>query len=150
MDVGIHMLDAERLQHFGGVAMSGRREAAHGSRTLRMMRRVARCGTALTAADFYFTDDAAAEVHQSGRGQRQDRESGGGGVAANAADVLGSFDLGSVQLWQTVNKLFEPDGICMRRAIPAGVIVGAPQSEIGAEINDTVCQLGKAIDAVHG
>ena len=132
------------LQHFGGVAMAGRREAAHHAGALGMMRRICRCRAALAAADLDLADDAARRVDQSGSRQRPDRQRRGGGIAADAADVVRGLQLRAMQLRQSVDELLQPRRAGVRLAIPRVVVARIAQPEVGAQIDDAIGQRDEA------
>ena len=81
---------AQRLHNLGRVAMARGRKGAHGVAAVGVVRGRARRGAALGRAGLDLDDDAALAVDQVGAEERPDRQVGGGGVAAHAADVVGA------------------------------------------------------------
>jgi hypothetical protein len=95
------------------------------------------CIAAFAGADLDLADHAAASSASCGK-ERIDRQVGGGGVAADAADAARGAHLLAVQFRQAVDELLQPGRVGVRLAIPAHVIVGVAQAKVGAEVDDAL------------
>ncbi len=78
----------EGLHDFGRMAVTGRREATHGTGTFGMM--AGGCGpvSAFAAADLDLADDVPGEVDEAAMEQGIEGQGGSGGIAAHTADIV--------------------------------------------------------------
>ena len=78
---------------------------------------------------------------EAGTGQRREREQGRGRITAGRAHdrhfgIDQRLQLVTVQLGQTVDRLLEEVGSRVLEAVPARVVVGVSETEVGSEIDD--------------
>ncbi len=149
MDSGFRARQPDRLENFGGVAVTGGGKAAHDAGSFGVVGRVAGLVAPFAAADLDFADHAAAGVNEIVGKERPDREIGGGRIAADAADIVGVGQLGAVEFGQPVDKLGQPGRVGMGLAIPAPIVVGVAQTEIGTQVDNALSQPGKVVDPFH-
>ena len=74
-------------------------------------------------------------LDRAGLDQRAQHEVGGGGIAAGPGDALRPADLGAEKFGQPEAKLRHV-GPRMGLAIPARIVIGAVEAEVGAEVDD--------------
>jgi len=56
----------------------------------------------------------------------------------------------TVQLGQAVDEPAEPVGLRVGMSIPAVIVTGVPEAEVGAEVDDARGERGERVDAGHG
>src|SRR5438105_1159628 len=89
-------------------------------------------------------DDIRAEERQ----QREDRR---GRVAAGAGDPCGALDLPPVKLRDAIDEAIEAVRTRMRRAVPAVVVGGVPQTVVARQIDEDagpILELVRSMGAV--
>ena len=74
-------------------------------------------------------------LDRAGLDQRAQREVGGGRIAARRGDALRRLDLVAEEFGQAVGEAAEQVGPGMRLAVPALIIGGAVEAEVGAEVD---------------
>ncbi len=109
-----------------------------------------RAGVALRAAlrraDLDLDYDRFLRLDQLGLHGRQQRQVGGGGVAADPAGVVRRAQLVAVQLGQAIDEFLQPGGGSVRCAVPVLVVLRVVQTEVCRKVDDQRCGAGEPVD----
>ena len=135
----------------GGVAVAGHGSVgAHAAGPLGVVGGVARTVAALARSDLELTDHAALAVDEVGFEQRANGEVGGRCVTADSADVLRALDVFPMDLGEAVDEAVEPLWSFVRLAVPAFVVGGVAETEVGRQVDDALGEPRELFDAAHG
>ena len=141
---------AQLLEDLGGVAVPGGGEAVHGAAAVGVVRRGGRLRARCRGADQGVDHDRHGRVDQAGPDEGCQGEDAGRRHTATDGQPVSGRDLLAVKLRQPVHEAGEQLRAGVLPPVPAGVVGGVVEPEVGGEVDDDRGQGQGAVDARCG
>ncbi len=140
----------ELLEDLGGVPVPHRGEAVHGSTALGVVGARGRFGSGCGGADESVDDDGSGAIHDPRPKERRQRQNGRRRHAPGHADAIAGVESVAMQLGDAAREAAEKVGAGVIPAVPAWVIAGVVQTEVGGEVDEDGSEGADGVDVGCG